>query len=89
MTSKFLSSLSEFLTPEEQSALKENVPGERPHPVGLLLLREEGRSQEAVNTDRALKRVSLADMNWLDRMKSRIIGKNLPDAAGALAELRA
>ena len=61
----------------------------RPHPVGLLLLREEGQSQEAVNTNRALKQVSLANMSWLDSMKSRIIGKNLPDAAGALAELRA
>ncbi len=89
MTSKFLSSLSEFLTPEEQSALKENVPGERPHPVGLLLLREEGQSQEAVNTNLALKRVSLAKTGWLDKMKPRITGRNLNDAAAALAELRA
>lgn len=89
MTSKYLSSLSEFLTPEEQSALKESVPDERPHPAGLLLLRENGQSQEAVNTDLALKQVSLNDMSWLEKMKPRIIGKNVTDAAGALAELRA
>jgi hypothetical protein len=89
MTSKSLSSLSEFLTLEEQSALKENVPGERPHPVGLLLLREEGQSQEAVNTNLALKRVSLVNMSWLDKKKPRITGENLADAAAALAEMRA
>ncbi len=89
MPSKYLSSLREFLKPKEQSALEASVSGERPHPVGLLLLRENGQSQEAVNTDRAVKQVSLVDMSWLDKKKPRIIGENLTDAAAALAELRA
>ncbi len=89
MPSKFISSVTEFLTAEEQSTLKKTVAGKRPHPTGLLLLREEGRSQEAANTNRALKQVSLVDQSWLHKMKPRMIGKNLTDSAAALAELRA
>ena len=89
MPAKCISSLGEFLTAQEQSALKETVAGKRPHPVGELLLRENGGSQEAVNTNLALKQVSLVDVSWLHKMKPRIIGKDPTDAAAVLAELRA
>ncbi len=81
--------LAEFLTLEEQKAFRQPAAAKRPHPVTTLLMQEEGRSQHAVNTGRALKRVSLADMKWIEGIKPRIIGADVADSASALSELRA
>lgn len=83
------SALSEFVTAAEQNVLNENQAGTRVHPVIELLSREEGKSQEAINTNRALKQVSLIDAAWLDELKSKILQTNAIQAASALAELRA
>lgn len=81
--------LTEFLTAEEQGTVTKDTGAARPHPVGLLLSREEGRSLHTVNVERALKQVSIADMAWIEKMKPRIIGPNVTESASALAELRA
>ena len=84
-----ISKLTELLTAEERESVKQDSGPARPHPLGLLLSREEGRSQHAVNVERALRHVSSADMAWIMKMKSRIVGPNVADSASALAELRA
>ena len=81
--------LTELLTVKEQDAVKKNTGTARPHPVGLLLSREDGNSLHAVNVERALKQVGIADMAWIEKMKPRIIGPDVTEAASALAELRA
>jgi hypothetical protein len=81
--------LTQFLTAEEQGTVKKDTGAARPHPVGLLLSLEEGRSLHAVNVERALKQVSIADMAWIEKIKPRIIGPNITESASALAELRA
>jgi len=81
--------ISEFITADELDALKESEVGERPHPIVELLLREDGKSQQATNTQRALKHISSADEQWLDKLKPRLLGPNAIEAASALAELRA
>jgi hypothetical protein len=87
---KILASLSEFLTSEELAAFRQHpVTAERPHPLTTLLRYEDGRSQHAVNTERALKQVSIADLNWIEKIKPRIVGPDLLDSASALSELRA
>lgn len=77
--------LTEFLTAEEQSTVKKNTGAARPHPVGLLLSREEGRSLHALNVERALKQVSIADMAWIEKMKPRIMGPNVTEWVVAVA----
>ena len=86
---KPITGLSEFLTQEEQFAFKQPEQAAHIHPLSLLLNREEGRSQHAVNVERALKQVSLANVKWIEKMKPRIVGSDAIEAASALAELRA
>ncbi len=58
--------ISEFITADERDALKESEVGERLHPIIELFLREDGKSQQATNTQRALKQISYADEQWLE-----------------------
>lgn len=88
-TLKAVSSLAEFLTPNEIAEFKKPVGIKRPHPLNPLLTREDGRSLHAVNTERALTQVSLANMDWLNEMRVRIVSSDLQDSAAALSELRA
>ena len=81
--------LQEFLTPEEENTFRQPAAVGRPHPISNLLVREEGQSQHAVNTERALKRVAQSDIAWIERVRPRIVGIDIEDAAAALAELRA
>ncbi len=84
-----ITSLSGFLTPQEMQKVTTIMGHARPHPIFLLLERENGTSQHRVNVDIALRQVSNADRAWLDRMKPRMIGQNVTEASAALAELRA
>lgn len=86
---KPISKLTELLTTEERNNVAASSGSDRPHPVDLLLTREDGTSQHAVNVEQALKQVSYADMAWITKMKPRLIGTNFADSAAALAELRA
>ncbi len=81
--------ISEFITADERDALKESEVGERLHPIIELFLREDGKSQQATNTQRALKQISSADEQWLDKLKPRLLRPNAIEAASALSELRA
>jgi hypothetical protein len=87
--SRSIATLSEFLTEEEIKRVSAVKGHDRPHPVHLLLEREDGRSQHCVNVDRALKQVSFTNRSWLDQLKPRILGAKHSDASAALAELRA
>jgi len=84
-----ISTLSEFLSDEEIKGISAVKGHARPHPVHLLLEREDGRSQHRANVDRALKQVSLINSAWLNQLKARVIGANHADASAALAEIRA
>ena len=53
---------------------------ERPHPIHLLLERENGNTQHRANVDNALRQVSIANRGWLEKMKPRIVGKDITDA---------
>src|SRR6266566_1313888 len=67
--------ISEFITADERDALKESEVGERLHPIIELFLREDGKSQQATNTQR--------------KLKPRLLRPNAIEAASALSELRA
>jgi hypothetical protein len=86
---KTITTLEEFLTPEEQHTFRQLVPVGRPHPISNLLSRDDGRTQHAVNTERALRRVAHSDRAWIEQARPRIVGADVIDAAAALAELRA
>lgn len=86
---KRIDSLSAFLSGEDRERVTSFEKIERPHPVGLLLEREEGRSQEAVNTDSALRHVNHTNPDWLKQMHQRLVSNDQTEASSTLGELRA
>jgi hypothetical protein len=84
-----ITSLTDFLTPEEAVRLSTISGYERPHPIHLLLERENGNTQHRANVDNALHQVSASNRGWLDKMKPRLCSKDITEASATLAELRA
>jgi len=89
MSNSRITTLTEFLTDLEIATVSVVSGDDRPHPVHLLLEREEGRSQHRANVDNAIKQVSLSNPAWLNDLRPRILQKHHSNAAAALAELRA
>jgi hypothetical protein len=89
MTNSRVATLTEFLTEAEIKLVSVVTGNDRPHPVHLLLEREDGRSQHRANVDSTLTQVSFRNRSWLGELKPRILQKNHSNASAALAELRA
>lgn len=86
---KRIDSLDVFLSVEERERVTTFDRIARPHPVALLLEQDGGGSQEAVNTDSALRQVSDVNRDWLEQMRQRLTGNDQTEASSTLGELRA